>query len=111
MNSLIYAGTVVRFYTSTPFTTVAGSPADPDEVIFAYRVGNGPVTQFKYAGASSGEAVVVKDSTGTYHIDIDTTNQPGTWTISWVGLSANGSVQTRSETEVVISAPSVSVTP
>ena len=110
MTSLIYAGTVVRFYTSTPFTTVAGAAADPDEVLFAYRVGNGPATQYKYTGGS-GIGNVVKDSTGTYHIDLDTTNQPGTWTVTWVGISASGSVQVRSENEVTISAPSVSVTP
>lgn len=110
MNSLIYAGTVVRFYTSTPFTTIAGAAADPDEVLFAYRVGNGPATQYKYLGGT-GENVIVKDSTGNYHIDIDTTNQSGMWTVTWVGISASGSVQVRSEAEVNISTPSVSVTP
>ena len=62
MNSLIYAGTVVRFYTSTPFTSVAGTVTDPTEVLFAYRVGNGPATQFTYSsGGSVGS--IIKDST------------------------------------------------
>ena len=110
MNSLIYAGTVVRFYTSTPFTSVAGTVTDPTEVLFAYRVGNGPATQFTYSPGGS-EGSIIKDSTGNYHIDIDTTGKPGTWTITWVGIDTTGTVQTRSETEVQISAPSVSVTP
>ena len=110
MNSLIYAGTIVRFYTSTPFTTVNGTAADPTKVLFAYRVGNGPATQFTYAPGGSVGAII-KDSTGNYHIDIDTTGKPGTWTITWVGIDGTGSVQTRSETEVTISATSVSVTP
>jgi hypothetical protein len=107
----IIEGTVIRFYTSQPFETVDGTPADPTEVIFAYQVGAGSVTQLKYAGASSGMNKVIRNSTGSYHVDVDTTDLPGNWQTTWVGLSTDGSVQARAELTVSVVPGSIQITP
>lgn len=99
----VIAGTLVRFYTSTPFTNISGTVTDPTEVKFGYTVNGGPPTTFTYGVG----AQVVRDSTGTYHIDIDTTGLSGTWTYTWVGY---GGVQTRSEGQLIVSPQTVAVT-
>ena len=101
----IIEGTVVRFYTSTPFTNVSGTITDPTEVVFAYQIGSGPVQQTVY-GVGQSWGNIVRDSTGTYHVDVDTSGLPGIWTYVWAG---NGTVQARSEGQVVVSPFSVSV--
>ena len=99
----IIEGTVVRFYTSTPFTNVSGTITDPTEVVFAYQVGSGPVQQTVY-GVGQTWGTISKDSTGTYHIDIDTTGSPGAWTWTWAGT---GSVQVRTEGQILVNPASV----
>lgn len=99
----VIAGTLVRFYTSTPFTNISGTVTDPTEVKFGYTVNGGPPTTFTYGVG----AQVVRDSTGTYHIDIDTTGLSGTWTYAWVGY---GTVQTRAESQLIVSPQTVAVT-
>lgn len=103
----VIEGTVIRFYTATPFTDLAGQPADPSEVIFAYQVGTNPVQQANY-GTPQTWGTIVRDATGTYHIDIDTSDQPGVWNYTWAGF---GSVQTRAEATVIVSPATVAVTP
>jgi len=98
----VIAGTLVRFYTSTPFTNITGTVTDPTEVKFGYTVNGGSPTTFTYGVG----AQVVRDSTGTYHIDIDTTGLSGTWTYSWVGY---GGVQTRSEGQLIVSPQTVAI--
>jgi len=98
----VIAGTLVRFYTSTPFTNITGTVTDPTEVKFGYTVNGGSSTTFTYGVG----AQVVRDSTGTYHIDIDTTGLSGTWTYSWVGY---GGVQTRSEGQLIVSPQTVAI--
>jgi hypothetical protein len=98
----VIEGTLVRFYTSTPFTAIGGTVTDPTEVKFAYKVNTGATTTYTYGVGNQ----IVRDATGTYHIDIDTTGKPGLWTFAWVGY---GNVQTRSENQVVISPMSVTV--
>lgn len=99
----VIEGTVVRFYTSSPFTNLAGAAADPSTVIFAYQVGSNPVQQVTY-GVPQSWGTVSKDSVGTYHVDIDTTGSPGAWTWTWVGT---GSVQVRTEGQLLVSSASV----
>jgi hypothetical protein len=99
----VIEGTVVRFYTSTPFTDITGSPADPTNVIFAYQVGSNPVQQVTY-GTPASWGTIVRDSTGTYHVDIDTTGSPGAWTWTWAGT---GAVQVRTEGQILVSPATV----
>jgi len=103
----VIEGTIVRFYTSTPFSDVTGTPADPSEVIFAYQVGSNPVQQVKY-GTPTAWGTITKDSTGTYHVDVDTTGQAGAWSWVWAGV---GGVQTRAEGQLLVSPMTVAVTP
>ena len=98
-------GTLVRFYTSTPFTTLAGVITDPTTVKFAFQVEGGAPNIATY-GTPASFGVIVRDSTGNFHIDIDTTGKPGLWTWVWVG---SGAVQTRAEGTVVVSPMSVVV--
>jgi hypothetical protein len=100
------AGTVVRFYTSEPFANFDGNPVDPTEVVFAFRVANGTTYQTTY-GSSASWGTIVKDGVGLYHIDIDTTSQPGIWEYVW---AASGTIQTRSEAELTVVEPTISVT-
>lgn len=102
----VIAGTIVRFYTSTPFTNVNGVVTDPGEVVFAYQVSNGTLYQATY-GVPQTWGTIVKDSVGTYHIDIDTTGQPGIWTFVWAGA---GVVQARSESQLMVVEPAINVT-
>ena len=95
MNSSVILGTTIRFYTSAPFATVAGVATDPTEVVFGFQIGSGVVNQVTY-GAPVSWGTIVRDSAGTYHIDINTNDTsvggPGIWTYVWAGT---GTVQTR----------------
>jgi hypothetical protein len=99
-------GTVVRFYTSTPFTDVSGSPADPSEVVFGFQVGSNPVKQVAYGNPASW-GTIVRDSTGNYHVDVDTTGLAGVWTYVW---ASSGGVQTKGEGQMMVNPATVSVT-
>lgn len=99
----VIEGTDVRFYTSSAFTNVNGAAADPTTVVFAYQVGSNPVQEVTY-GTPTAWGAIVRDSTGVYHVDIDTTGQAGTWTWTWVGT---GAVQVRTEGQLVVSPPTV----
>lgn len=98
-------GTLVRFYTSTPFTTIDGTVADPTTVKFAYQVEGGSPNIATY-GTPASFGTIVRDGTGNYHIDVNTSGKPGLWTWVWVGA---GAVQTRAEGTVVVSPMSVVV--
>lgn len=104
---VVIDGTTIRFFTSTPFTNLNGIVADPTEVIFAYQINDGTSYQVIY-GTPQSWGTIVKVSTGNYYVDLDTTGKPGIWTYTWVGI---GSVQTRSENQLVVASPNVTVTP
>jgi len=104
----IIEGTVVRFYTSQGFQTITGSAADPTTVKFAYSRNGATPTQFTYS-SGSGLGVIVKDSVGVYHIDIDTSGKVGIWETAWVGLSTTGSVQCRSDLQVEIVSGNIAI--
>jgi len=104
-NAGVIAGTVVRFYTSSAFSDVTGTAADPSVVVFAYQVGSNPVQQVTY-NAPTSWGTIVKDGTGLYHVDVDTTGQAGVWTYAWVGT---GNVQTRAEGQLMVSPATVAI--
>ena len=60
-------------------------PADPTTVTLATSVNGAAPTIYTYGGG-----VIVKDGTGLYHAELDTTAQPGTWLYEWGGV---GNVQ------------------
>ena len=103
--SPVIAGTVVRWYTVSPFTAVDGTPMDPDRVIFAWNIGDQYNNQVEYN--MSGINTVIRESDGSYYIDLDTTGYSGLWIGSWIGLSVDGTVQTRSEAKLLVVDPQV----
>jgi len=101
----IIEGTLLRLYTSTPFTEIGGTVADPTTVIFAFQVESGAVQSATY-GTPASFGTIVRDSTGTYHIDIDTTGLSGVWNYVWVG---SGVVTTRAENQLYVTPMGVSI--
>ena len=107
-------GTVVRFLTTGAFTSISGVAVDPDEVGFAYEVqGQNPV-QFTYTnGTGDTTGTIVRDGTGLYHADIDTTTvTPGTLVYVWwckaTVLDADVTrTQTRAEGSIVLTPQTV----
>jgi hypothetical protein len=89
MASTYLSGSLVR--TTVTFANSAGTAADPSTVTLKYRPGplGTAVTTVVYPSSP-----IVKDSTGVYHADLDTTGWLGsgtaTWTIEWIGT---GTVQ------------------
>ena len=88
MSYTIIDGTTVRFYTSTPFTSISGTVVDPDVIVFAYAAqGQTTVTYTYTTGQITPDPTytIVRDATGTYHADISTTALTGTWAYKWSG--------------------------
>ena len=82
----IYEGSTVRFYTSTPFTSITGTLVDPDVVQFSYQVQNQQTVTFTYTnGSGDPSGTIVRVSTGNYYADIDTTSNAGVWVWRWFG--------------------------
>lgn len=71
-------GDLVRV--SAPFTRVSnGAAVDPTAVKLSVRNPAGTVTTYTYG---SGDGVIVRDSTGNYHADLDTPTA-GDWYYRW----------------------------
>ena len=64
------SGSLVR--TSAAFADITGTPADPSTVTLKYKTGAGSVTAATYPASP-----IVRDSTGAYHADLDTTGWTG----------------------------------
>jgi hypothetical protein len=64
------SGSLVR--TSAAYTDVNGAPADPTSVILKYKQGNGATQTVTYPTAP-----IVRDATGAYHADLDTSGWAG----------------------------------
>ena len=45
MTSPVLQGTIIRFYTSSPFQTLDGTPTDPTTVVFGFQVAGGSEQQ------------------------------------------------------------------
>jgi len=71
------------------FVNAAGSPADPTTITFKFRPGSGAITTIVYP-----DARIVRDGTGAYHSNVDTTGWAGPgnllYTTEWIGT---GNVQ------------------
>jgi hypothetical protein len=92
---IIFEGTTVQFFTSSepypnapvgPFLSLAGTAVDPDIVTFGYVLPNQPAVNFTYT-APTGDptGTIVRDGTGLYHADINTTGLVGQWIWRWAG--------------------------
>ena len=100
--STIYEGTSVRFYTSQAFTSISGTVIDPDVVTFSYQVQGLTQVTFTYTnGTGDPTGTIVRDATGTYHADIDTTGQPGNWVWRWAGAPGSSGLDT-TKTKVAV---------
>ena len=91
MPNTYLAGTLVR--SSATFTNVNGQATDPTTITLKYRPGrDAAVITAVYPAAPT-----VRDSTGAYHADLDTTSSaPGVtpWTHEWSGTGAVQAVGT-----------------
>jgi len=69
-----------EFVRVTNAFTNAGTLYDPTNVWLVIRKPNGVETTYQYLGVGS---PIVKDSTGNYHADLDTTGFAGYWDYKW----------------------------
>jgi hypothetical protein len=80
-------GSIVRV--KVAFTDLNLAPIDPATVTLAFTVydqlGNVKNTVTNWT-VTAGQ--IVKDSTGNYHADLDTSNKPGVWDYRYVGTAA-----------------------
>jgi hypothetical protein len=85
MTNTYLAGNLIRV--TCAFANAAGAAADPTTITLKYRPGSGAaVTTVVYPSAP-----IVRDSTGNYHADLDTTSSaPGIspWSYEWAGTGA-----------------------
>lgn len=85
-------GSLVRVTTAAPdgnppgFVDENGNVADPTVVVFRYSQEGQPTITLVY----SVDAALARDSTGIYHVDIDTSAKPGRWLYRWQG---SGTIQ------------------
>ena len=109
-------GTVLRFYTSSAFTSIAGSPVDPDEVLFGFEIqGQNPFSWTYTRGTGDPTGTIQRDGVGLYHADIDSTGySDGTWVYAWACkatvLDADTTrTQTRAESTVIVTPQTVDI--
>jgi len=67
--------------------------ADPTNVFFRYKVNSAAVTEEAY-----GAGQVLKSATGTYYIELDTTNYFGTLAFRWY---STGNIQTTHKQDTI----------
>ena len=86
VNPVVNEGTTIRFYTSTPFTSITGTVVDPDIVTFQYILPKTSPVTFTYTYPTGDPtSTIVRLSTGNYYADIPTTGLVGQWTWRWAG--------------------------
>ena len=87
-------GSLVRISTSPPFQNLSGVNTDPTDVYLEWQilpqsgVWSATTTWHFQPPSTSVTGSIVRDSTGTFHADLDTTGQPGLWTYRWRGEGA-----------------------
>jgi len=106
-NEYVY-GDKIRLTTSTPFTSIDGSPVDPDVVIIGYQIGGDPTTQVTYTYTHGNTppdptGSIVRTAVGSYYLEVktrllDPSVAVGTWDYSIIGRSGtNASDSTQTE--------------
>jgi len=94
-NYVYTSGTVVRVGTDptfsppgAPFTSISGVLVNPDVVTFSYSYQGQTVVTYTWTNGQvppDPSYKIVKDSTGVFHIDIDTTGYEGVCIYTWEG--------------------------
>lgn len=84
------------------FTTAAGAYQDPSMVRVVIETPTGVQTSYTYNVGLN----VVKDSTGVYHVDIDTTGHPGVWLYRWYSTGTGQTATTDDAFQVLPAVPS-----
>lgn len=78
------------------FTNNAGAVQDPAVVKVVVKTPEGVSTTYTYGT----DVTLIKDSTGIYHFDVDTTGKPGVWHYRWYSTGSGQSATTDSYFEV-----------
>jgi hypothetical protein len=86
MANTYIAGQFIRF-TATFTVEPSGADSDPTEILFLYSVNGGATVQYEYS-PGGGLGTIIRDSTGNYHIDVDTTGLAGGWEYEWASKGA-----------------------
>lgn len=85
------SGQLVR--TKTTFVDINGNPIDPTTITLKYKDAGGAIQTVTYPTAP-----VVKDATGVYHADLDSTGWTGPgnalWLVEWIGTGACQAINT-----------------
>lgn len=88
MSYNVVEGSVIRFYTAKPFTSLAGTTVNPDVVTFSYQVQGSAAVTFTWTNGQvppDPTNTIVNTSTGNFQADIQTLGLAGTWTWQWSG--------------------------
>ena len=101
-------GTILRFYTREPFTSIDGIIVNPDNVTFTYEVqGQTPVTYQWVNPTGDPTQTIQNPDTGYFYCDIQTSDNAGTWTWQWACFPSSGEDVTATEVinegEVIVS--------
>lgn len=83
------------------FSNSAGTAIDPDVVKVVVQDPAGTTTTYVYGT----DAEVVKDSVGTYHIDVDTTDSAGIWYYRWYSTGTGQTATTDDYFRVLAARP------
>ena len=75
-----YEGALVRTKAAFTDPNNNNAPIDPTTVTLKWHRITDPLTTWAVAGNE-----IIKDSTGNYHADLDTTNLPGHWSYEYEG--------------------------
>jgi hypothetical protein len=72
-----YGGTVAA--PTLGFRDSTGTLIDPGVVTLKFKDPTGAVTSYTYGGGQ-----IIRDGTGLYHYDVDTSGKAGIWTYEWL---------------------------
>lgn len=86
VNNVYLEGSQVKVaFTFTDETQTPPAPADPSTITFKTSVNGVAQPNAVYPSGT-----IVHDSTGSFHVLIDTTNLPGTWAYSFTSTGVQG---------------------
>lgn len=100
------AGDFIR-YTAQFNLEPYGAPKNPTEVVFIYSIGGMPQVQIKYYTGASVTGQIFNPGVGEYYVDIDTTNNPGSYESIW---ASRGSPPPNGSPQVISSPTTITVT-